>query len=98
MENPIAKCLKLFELTPTTPNYRWLIAADWLEEENKYTESNAFRENVFVLEIANANGHASGYGNGRGHGYGWGFGSGNGEGEGNGTGNGEGSSSGWGNG
>jgi hypothetical protein len=70
MENPIAKCLKLFELTPTTPTYRWLIAADWLEEEGLDVTASAFRENVFVLEIVNANGNASGYGRGRGHGSG----------------------------
>ena len=45
------KCINLFKLIPTSQPHHWLIAADWLEEENKYTEANAFREGIFNLEI-----------------------------------------------
>jgi hypothetical protein len=80
----ITKCINLFNLIPTTPTYRWLIAADWLEEENKYTEANAFRENIFTLEIDNIRDgfyENDAYGWGDGHAWGpnsFGFGHGDG--------------------
>jgi uncharacterized membrane protein YgcG len=74
----IYKCLALFNLLSTSQPHIWLIAADWLEEEGLDVTANAFRENLFVLEIANGSGQ--GYGDGYGYGYGSGFGGGDGDG------------------
>lgn len=55
----IYKCINLFNLLPTSQPHIWLIAADWLEEENKELEANAFRESIFNLEIINATTNAN---------------------------------------
>jgi hypothetical protein len=73
----IYKCIALFNLLPTSQLYRWLIAADWLEEKNKEIEASSFREGIFVLEIVNFEINADGNGYGSGSGYGgnsWGNG------------------------
>ena len=57
----IYKCIALFNLLPTSQPHYWLIAADWLEEENKYTEANAFRENLpFLINSKNDRGGCGG--------------------------------------
>ena len=45
----IYKCITLFNLLPTSQPHHWLIAADWLEENEKYIEANAFREGIQSL-------------------------------------------------
>jgi hypothetical protein len=77
----IYKCIALFNLLPTSQVHYWLIAADWLEEEGLDITASAFRENVFVLEIAKCENYdGNGGGDGRGNGYGYGYGYGRGDG------------------
>jgi hypothetical protein len=45
----IHKCIDLFNLLPTSQPHYWLIAADWLEEENLDVTAIAFREGIFVI-------------------------------------------------
>jgi hypothetical protein len=51
----IYKCIDLFNLLPTSQPHYWLIAADWLEEENLDITASAFRERFFTLENNNIN-------------------------------------------
>ena len=51
----IYKCIALFNLLPTSQPHYWLIAADWLEEENLDITAVAFREGFFTLENNNIN-------------------------------------------
>jgi hypothetical protein len=107
----IHKCIALFNLLPTSQTHIWLIAADWLEENNLDITAIAFREGVWNLEIRMCGfGSGSGIGSykgychstgiGGGSGFDSGFDSGWGEryGFGDGSGNGEGSGDGYGNG
>ena len=75
----ITKCIALFNLLPTSQPHHWLIAADWLEENEKYIEANAFREGILELYnkeyeyISSMDYVNSGYGEGNGYGNGWGL-------------------------
>ena len=46
----ITQCANLFQLLPTSPLHRWLIAADWLEEAGAEVAAAAFREGIFEAE------------------------------------------------
>ena len=91
-----------FQLLPSSPEHRWLIAADWIEEhghESDQVVADAIRDGLWVLiNPKNDDGYddGSGYGSGSGDGYGDGSddGSGDGSGDGNGNGNGNGSGNG----
>jgi hypothetical protein len=100
----IIKCVILFNLFPTSQAYRWLIAADWLEEEGLDVTASAFRENLFHLEMISVNGHGDGngysddigafyniHGTGLGCGHSDGYGFGDGDGDGGGWSDGDGS-------
>lgn len=101
----IQRCIALFELLPTSPPHRWLIAADWLEEKGAEVEAAAFREGLVEvdqvpLDAGGRSRNCYGYGHGSGHGVGSvdGGGEGSGTGDVNGCDNGYGYTNGFGNG
>ena len=90
-----------FQLLPSSPEHRWLIAADWIEEhghESDQVVADAIRDGLWVLNPKNGDGYGNGDGNGDGNGNGNGYGDGDGDGYGNGYGNGDGNGDGNGNG
>lgn len=67
----IQRCIELFQLLPTS-GYRWLIAADWLEEKGAEVEAAAFREGLgeqrqVPLDVGGRPHNCYGYGHGSGH-------------------------------
>ena len=74
-----------FQLLPSSPEHRWLIAADWIEEhghESDQVVADAIRDGLWVLNPKNGNGNGNGDGSGYGYGSGYGSGYGNGNGSG----------------
>jgi len=66
------RCVVLFGLMPTS-GHRWLIAADWLEEQGAEVEAAAFRDGIWGLapiETDNGDGDGEGYGGGHSPGVG----------------------------
>ena len=68
MNNMIEKCIALFNLLPTSQSHHWLIAADYLEESDLDITAEAFRNNIFNLELTASDFYA----HGSSCGYGWG--------------------------
>lgn len=68
------RCVELFELLPTSPPHRWLIAADWIEELGSEITANAFRDGIWGLVVEDGGDGCCGGGMGDGSGYACGYG------------------------